>query len=115
MKKREDRTKLITVRCAAGDYARIREHFGRTKYKYFSVYLRKMLLREDVEIVTRDLSLDGLIDELIRLREERKRLLELPALNAGEKQRLCALIQETIPLLNKIADQCILKLNSHVT
>jgi hypothetical protein len=106
MKKRQNRSKTITVRCTPEDYTYIRQNFAGTTYKHFSFYVRNMLLSKPVEIKTHDISLDTLIDELTGFREQRERLLEHPALNDGEKLRIFEFLLEMKPLLNKIADQC---------
>lgn len=68
------RTKWVNVRLTEGEFAEISKQFAQTTERKISDFARRKLLGKPVRILTRDASLDGLIEQLAKLRTELSRL-----------------------------------------
>ena len=68
------RTKWVNVRLTEGEFAEISRQFSQATDRKISDFARKKLLGKPVRILSRDASLDGLIEQLAKLRTELSRL-----------------------------------------
>lgn len=68
------RTKWVNVRLTEGEFAEISRQFALTTDRKISDFARRKLLGKPVRILSRDASLDGLIEQLAKLRTELSRL-----------------------------------------
>jgi hypothetical protein len=66
----KNRSRKVTIRFQPGEYDLIHERFTLTTCRKLSEYLRKLALGKPVTIITRNRSLDALMEELILLRSE---------------------------------------------
>lgn len=65
-----NRTKWLHLRLSPDEYAKVHRSFKRTTSRKLSEYARKVLLSKPVTVNHRNASLDELMTELIRLRNE---------------------------------------------
>ena len=65
-----NRTKWLHLRLSPDEYAKVHSQFKRTTARKLSEYARKVLLSKPVTVNHRNASLDELMTELIRLRNE---------------------------------------------
>jgi len=65
-----NRTKWLHLRLSPDEYAKVHRQFKRTTARKLSEYARKVLLSKPVTVNHRNQSLDELMTELIRLRNE---------------------------------------------
>lgn len=65
-----NRTKWLHLRLSPDEYAQVNRRFKRTTARKLSEYARKVLLSKPVTVNHRNASLDELMTELIRLRNE---------------------------------------------
>ena len=65
-----NRTKWLHLRLSPEEYAQVQRRFKRTTSRKLSEYARKVLLSKPVTVNHRNQSLDELITELIKLRNE---------------------------------------------
>jgi len=65
-----NRNKWLHVRLNSEEYQQVQKHFKRTTCRKISEYARKILLTKPVTVNHRNASLDELMGELIRLRNE---------------------------------------------
>src|SRR5690349_12589747 len=65
-----NRTKIITLRLAPGEYEQVKNKFKTTTCRKLSEYIRKVLLTGKVTVLTRNQSLDDFMAEMIALRNE---------------------------------------------
>src|SRR5690348_2761295 len=63
-------TRKVTVRFKPAEYNRVNVSFKATTKKKLSEYIRYVLLEKPVTVYTRDQSVDDLMAELVRLRNE---------------------------------------------
>jgi hypothetical protein len=63
-------TRKITVRFKPDEYNKVNVSFKATTKKKLSEYIRYVLLEKPVTVYTRDQSVDELMSELVRLRNE---------------------------------------------
>nr|WP_295933720.1 hypothetical protein [uncultured Dyadobacter sp.] len=68
------RCKWVNVRLTEAEFAEISRQFALTTERKLSDFARRKLLGRPVKILTRDASLDGLTDQLAKLRTELSRL-----------------------------------------
>ena len=65
-----NRVKWLHLRLKQDEYAKIHKHFKQTTCRKFSEYARNILLNKPTTMVYRDRSLDDLMAETIKLRNE---------------------------------------------
>lgn len=65
-----NRTKWLHLRLSQDEYAKVHRQFTRTTARKLSEYARKVLLSKPVTVNYRNASLDELMAELIKLRNE---------------------------------------------
>jgi len=65
-----NRTKWLHLRLSPDEYVKVHRQFKRTTARKLSEYARKVLLSKPVTVNHRNASLDELMTELIRLRNE---------------------------------------------
>jgi len=65
-----NRNKWLHLRLNSEEYQHVQKHFKRTTCRKISEYARKILLSKPVTVNHRNASLDELMGELIRLRNE---------------------------------------------
>ena len=65
-----NRSRKVTIRFQPAEYSLIHERFSQTTCRKLSEYLRKLALGKPVTIITRNRSVDALMEELILLRGE---------------------------------------------
>jgi uncharacterized protein YbgA (DUF1722 family) len=65
-----NRNKWLHLRLNSEEYQQVQKHFKRTTCRKISEYARKILLTKPVTVNHRNASLDELMGELIRLRNE---------------------------------------------
>jgi hypothetical protein len=68
--KKNNRTKIITLRLSPAEYDQLNNKFKTTTCRKLSEYIRKVLLTEKVTMLTRNQSLDDFMAEMIALRNE---------------------------------------------
>ena len=79
-------------------------HMVATTCRSKSEYARKMLFGKPVRILSRNESIDDLIEELAGLRKELANLMAKPFLPEGERLRLLQVVTEIKETINQLAD-----------
>lgn len=67
---KNNRTRLVTLRLTKEEYGQLERKFKATTCRKMSDYLRSVLLKGKVTVLTRNASLDDFMTELILLRNE---------------------------------------------
>lgn len=67
---KELRSKRITFRLTATEYAQLDKHFKSTLCQNLGDYIRKILLRKPIIVKTRDVSVDRFVEEIIVVKRE---------------------------------------------
>jgi hypothetical protein len=69
-----------------------------------SEYARKMLFGKPVRVLSRNESIDEMIEELVRLRKEMAKLTNHILIPEGERLRLLRVVTEIKETINQLAD-----------
>lgn len=101
--------KTFQFRLSGKEMEEFNRAFAKTPYRSKSEYSRKMLLGKPVTIFYRNKSLDELIEGVIQLRKDLKRLSLTEAIPADERESLVLNGRQIIDQLIKIIEQCSLK------
>jgi len=101
--------KMFQFRLSEKEMKEFNRAFAKTPYRSKSEYSRKMLLGKPVTIFYRNKSLDELIEGVIQLRKDLKRLSMTEAIPADERESLVLNGRQIIDQLIKIIEQCSLK------
>lgn len=67
---KENRTRWLKVRLKPSEYEQIEKRTQRTTFQTMSEFARAMLTGKPVRVLTRDQSMDEILEELILLRKE---------------------------------------------
>ena len=70
MKAENNRTKRIYIRLKPEEFSRLQEKFKKTTCRKLSEYTRKVLLDKQITVTYRNQSLDGFMEELVRLKTD---------------------------------------------
>ena len=96
----------FTIRCSEEEYAEMQSVWRKSTSQSFSEYARKVLMEAPVVVTCRNMSLDGLIDELNGLRNQLEQLMTCnPGPDEIESRR--QILFEVKLIANKITEQCI--------
>lgn len=70
MTKQENRSKWIKIRLKPAEQDLLENRYKKTSFRCLSEYARTLLLGKPVTVITRDKSMDELLEELMLLRRE---------------------------------------------
>jgi len=102
------RTERVLVLYSREEFSDLKKHFVRSTSKTISNYVRNVSLQEPVEIVHRDLSFDGFVEEIVLLRKQLSSIRGLQLTPEGEQQ-IIRLHEEIRFKIYQIADLCMQK------
>ena len=92
--------------CTEAEFQKIQDQFRNTTDRSYSAYARKMLLASPVKMISRNRSLDELIDTLGGLRNTLETITEKPGWNVVGHTELTNILLEIRTVTYKIADLC---------
>jgi hypothetical protein len=88
---------------------RLYELFSKSAYKTLNEYIRRKSLNRPVKIIHRNVSLDNLIDELIKVRRTMEEIRIWLPTDGVKTFHVIQVQQECKEIINKIANLCMAK------
>lgn len=99
------RTERVLVLYSKEEFNELKKHFVRSTSKTISNYVRNVSLQVPVEIVHRNLSFDGFVEEIILLRKQLSSIRQLP-LTSETEQQIIRLHEDIRAKIYQISDIC---------
>jgi hypothetical protein len=106
MKRRKVSEKMFQFRLSEKEMEEFNRAYAKTPYRSKSEYSRKMLLGKPVTFFYRNKSLDDLIEGVVQLRKDFKRLSMTETITADEREYLLLNAHQIIEQLIKIIEGC---------
>ncbi|HEY4334668.1 MAG TPA: hypothetical protein VGM89_02195 [Puia sp.] len=104
--KKIKRTRRLVLYYTEEEYAALQQLFLRSNSRYIGVYVRKLSVRQPVEVKTRNSSFDDFVAEIIPLRKEMAALRRISHLSPDNETQLLELHRSIQRTIDKIATAC---------
>jgi len=102
------RTERVLVLYSKDEFSQLKKHFVRSTSKTISNYVRNVSLEVPVEIVHRNLSFDGFVEEIILLRKQFNSIRQWN-LTPETEQQIIRLHEDIRTKIYQISDLCMSK------
>jgi len=99
------RKQRVLVLFTDEEFSQVKKHFGRSTSNTLGNYIRDVSLQVPIQVVHRNLSFDGFVEELVLLRKELSSIRQLP-LTPAIGQQIIRLHEDIRNKTYQIVDLC---------